>query len=116
MLIGPQCAPAADKGACLQAGYDLRLGTSERGSVQPAEALGLPAFRHVLVALGGPQGLEACLAADPHPPAEDVSALFSRWLNVCPGQGSRTIRTEEAALIALTYLKPALEAAGGAGS
>ena len=103
-------------GACAQGSYDLRLGTSERGSVQPAESLGLPAFRHALVALGGPLGLEACLAADPDPPADDVAALFSRWLNVCPGQGSRTIRTEEAALISLTYLKPALEAAGRAGS
>ncbi|KAK9845796.1 hypothetical protein WJX81_002638 [Elliptochloris bilobata] len=93
-------------------GYDLRLGTSERGSVQAAEALGLPPFHHALVALGGPLGLEACLAADPDPPAEDVTALFSRWLNVCPSQGSRTIRTEEAALIALAYLRPALEAAG----
>ncbi len=99
-----------------QGGYDLRLGTSERGSVQPAAELVLPPFRHALVALGGPLGLEACLAADPEPPAADAAALFSRWLNVCPGQGSRTIRTEEALLIALTYLRPALEAAGAAGS
>ncbi len=100
-------------GRAAQGGYDLRIGTSERGSVQPAGALALPAFRHALVALGGPAGLVAALAADPAPPAAAAPDAFGRWLNVCPGQGSRTIRTEEAALIALTYLAPALAAAGG---
>ncbi|KAG8408649.1 hypothetical protein J3458_019672 [Metarhizium acridum] len=31
--------------------------------------------------------------------------LFDQWVNVLPGQGSRTIRTEEALFIALTALR-----------
>jgi predicted SPOUT superfamily RNA methylase MTH1 len=35
----------------------------------------------------------------------DVASLFDIYLNTCPGQGSRTIRTEEAVLISLQYLQ-----------
>ena len=38
----------------------------------------------------------------------EPSTLFDRYLNVCPDQGSRTIRTEEAVLLCLMYLKEAL--------
>ncbi|MEQ2180635.1 hypothetical protein GOODEAATRI_003245, partial [Goodea atripinnis] len=56
-------------------GYDLTVGTSERGcSVD--------------------QGLEASLDADQNLDVTDPSVLFDLYLNTCPGQGSRTIRTE----------------------
>lgn len=38
-------------------------------------------------------------------PGSDSSALFDMWVNTCPGQGSRTIRTEEAVLITLARLR-----------
>ena len=93
-----------------QGGYDLKVGTSERGNVESADKLELQPFNHAIIVFGGPQGLEQCLKLDPNSQAEDVSSLFDAWLNTCAGQGSRTIRTEEALLISLAYLQPALMA------
>ncbi len=95
-----------------QGGYDLKVGTSERGSVQGACELRLPSHRHALIAFGGPTGLEECLNKDPQKAVDDASTLFDHWLNTCPSQGSRTIRTEEALLISLAYLQPGLQHAG----
>ncbi|XP_068104611.1 putative methyltransferase C9orf114 homolog [Hyperolius riggenbachi] len=90
-------------------GYDLTVGTSERGS--SVESVTLPAFRHGLVIFGGLQGLEASVESDQNLDIEDPSVLFNHYINTCPGQGSRTIRTEEAILISLASLKPRIEAA-----
>jgi predicted SPOUT superfamily RNA methylase MTH1 len=35
-----------------------------------------------------------------------ASELFDAWVNLVPGQGSRTIRTEEAVEFGLCALKP----------
>lgn len=76
----------------------------------PCCSLAFPAFRHALIVVGGPQGLEYCLANDPLAAKHtEPSTLFQRYLNICPDQGSRTIRTEEALLITLAYLQPALD-------
>ncbi|KAM4020861.1 putative methyltransferase C9orf114 homolog isoform 2-T2 [Anomaloglossus baeobatrachus] len=91
-------------------GYDLTIGTSERG--RSVEEATLPGFRNALVVFGGLQGLEASVDSDQNLDVEDPSVLFSHYLNTCPGQGSRTIRTEEAILISLAALKPQLEVAG----
>ncbi|KAM9450951.1 putative methyltransferase C9orf114 homolog [Clarias gariepinus] len=84
-------------------GYDLTIGTSEKGS--DTDDTTLPAFRHLLVVFGGLQGLEASVDADPNLDVTDPSVLFDLYLNTCPGQGSRTIRTEEAILISLSSLR-----------
>lgn len=81
--------------------YDWTVGTSERGVDARAATRAAPSFSAALVVFGGPAGLEA---ADPVAPA-----LFDAWVNTCPGQGSRTIRTEEAVLVSLAVLQPALE-------
>ncbi|XP_066436609.1 putative methyltransferase C9orf114 homolog [Eleutherodactylus coqui] len=88
-------------------GYDLTIGTSERGS--GVEDVTLPDFQHALVVFGGLQGLEASVDSDQNLDIEEPSMLFNHYLNTCPGQGSRTIRTEEAILISLTALKPRIE-------
>ncbi|KAH0505306.1 Kynurenine--oxoglutarate transaminase 1, mitochondrial [Microtus ochrogaster] len=78
--------------APFQDGYDLTIGTSERGSnVASAQ---LPSFRHALVVFGGLQGLEAGVDADPNLEVSEPSVLFDFYVNTCPSQGSRTIRTE----------------------
>ncbi|KAJ7307972.1 hypothetical protein JRQ81_008470 [Phrynocephalus forsythii] len=93
-------------------GYDLSIGTSERGvSVDQAT---LPPFRHALVVFGGLQGLEAGVEADQNLEVTDPGTLFDFYLNTCPGQGSRTIRTEEAILISLSALRPRIHEAGKA--
>lgn len=84
-------------------GYDLSIGTSERG--EPVETVSLPAHQHVLVVFGGLAGIESALEADDVLTVEDPALLFDHYLNTCPDQGSRTIRTEEAILISLAELR-----------
>ena len=63
---------------------------------------------------GGPQGLEHALQHDELAGQHGCpSELFDRYLNTCFDQGSRTIRTEEAILISLAFLQPAVDAACG---
>eukprot|EP00079_Xenopus_tropicalis_P027720 XP_012822079.1 PREDICTED: putative methyltransferase C9orf114 homolog isoform X2 [Xenopus tropicalis] len=90
-------------------GYDLTIGTSERGS--SVETVSLPDFRHAMIVFGGLKGLEASVESDQNLDIAEPSILFNHYLNTCPDQGSRTIRTEEAILISLAALKPRLQAA-----
>ena len=110
-------------------GYDLSIGTSEHGSTSlygggrastsaggdGSGGLALAPFRHALIVFGGVEGLEPAVAAEDELAEEceeDVASLFDHYLNLCPQQGSRTIRTEEALLVGLAALKPHLESAG----
>ena len=66
-------------------------------------------YDHLLIVFGGVYGLEATCQADPENTAQPPTALldqFHCYLNLCPTQGSRTIRTEEAVLMCLTALQP----------
>ncbi|CAM9190506.1 unnamed protein product [Lampetra fluviatilis] len=89
-------------------GYDLTIGTSERGA--SVDDVSLPPFRHLLLVFGGLQGLESSLASDRRLRVAEPSLLFHLYLNTCPGQASRTIRTEEAILISLAMLRPKITA------
>lgn len=98
-------------------GYDLKVGTSERGDISvDDESFGSSytkerqSFKHAIIVLGGVAGIEECVDADE---TMDISgdkskSLFDMWVNVCQFQGSRTIRTEEALLISLARLRPFL--------
>ncbi|XP_060106499.1 putative methyltransferase C9orf114 homolog isoform X1 [Heteronotia binoei] len=92
-------------------GYDLSIGTSERGI--SVDQTAVPSFSHALIVFGGLHGLEAGVDADPNLEVSDPSTVFDLYLNTCPGQGSRTIRTEEAILISLSSLRPRIEEAVG---
>ncbi|XP_028664882.2 putative methyltransferase C9orf114 homolog [Erpetoichthys calabaricus] len=92
-------------------GYDLTIGTSERGS--SVDDVCLSPFRHLLVVFGGLNGLEASVDADEKLDITDPRVLFDLYLNTCPGQGSRTIRTEEAILVSLSGLRPKINRAFG---
>lgn len=105
-------------------GYDLSFGTSERGlpishvleQSTPKNDRGddatppLPDHKHLLIIFGGVAGLETAARNDPQlqdmgiRPAE-VEKLFDHWVNLLPGQGSRTIRTEEAIWLGLSGLR-----------
>ncbi|KAF2679467.1 DUF171-domain-containing protein [Lentithecium fluviatile CBS 122367] len=107
-------------------GYDLCIGTSERGatlnSILP-DAIAprnrtkensienLPdTFEHLLIVFGGVAGLEPAVASDPELKAtgltkETAHEVFDAWVNLVQGQGSRTIRTEEAIEFGLFGLK-----------
>lgn len=95
-------------------GYDLTFGTSERGMpittlMQSVSNHSLvPKFHHMLIVFGGVAGLEVAVKHDEELTAMGVSEpkdLFDYWVNLCPGQGSRTIRTEEAIWLGLMGLR-----------
>ncbi|KAI9689193.1 MAG: hypothetical protein M1822_000931 [Bathelium mastoideum] len=109
-------------------GYDLSIGTSERGrplsqllqnsqtssAQQGGSSQGGPSekfptrWKHLLAVFGGPSGIEAAVSVDSELAAAGVKEakdVFDAWVNVCPGQGSRTIRTEEAVWIGLMSLR-----------
>lgn len=89
-------------------GYDLAIGTSDKGKIidqVPGKSL---TYNHALIVFGGLSGLEAALELDPQLDIDDPSLLFNHYLNTCPIQGSRTIRTEEAILLSLAELRTKL--------
>jgi hypothetical protein len=79
----------------------------------PVLLLQVPKFRHLLVAFGGLNGLEECVQHDSSYAKSAPEKVFDMYLNTCPEQGSRTIRTEEAVLISFSYLQPAIAACQG---
>ncbi|CAO2657776.1 Nn.00g039020.m01.CDS01 [Neocucurbitaria sp. VM-36] len=101
-------------------GYDYTIGTSERGvsvhSILPgsnteSSTKAPKSFKHLLIVFGGVAGLEPAVANDPELVAKGLGkqtahTLFDAWVNLVPGQGSRTIRTEEAVEFGLCALKP----------
>lgn len=93
-------------------GYTVSVGTSERGKdLSSIKSLGVNLRQaHVLLVFGGVAGLETAARNDSELQStgissSSVSELFDYWANVCPGQGSRTIRTEEAIWLGLMGLK-----------
>lgn len=87
-------------------GYDLKIGTSDKGiNVDQTDHNRLKNYKHALICFGGVHGLEAALEADQNIEENNPSSLFDIYLNTCPNQGSRTIRTEEAIFITLAELR-----------
>jgi predicted SPOUT superfamily RNA methylase MTH1 len=103
-------------------GYDMSVGTSERGTtlstlLESGDPSYIePSWKHLVIVFGGVSGLEAALSADRellNAGVTEVKDLFDRWVNLVPGQGSRTIRTEEAVWVGLTGLRSVVEARTG---
>lgn len=98
-------------------GYDMSIGTSERGIpvssvLADDESHVAPEWNHLLIVFGGVAGLEAALSSDTElleAGVTDPKELFDRYVNLVPGQGSRTIRTEEAVWAGLTALRPLVD-------
>ncbi|KAK5106040.1 hypothetical protein LTS08_000156 [Lithohypha guttulata] len=95
-----------------EGGYDLSIGTSERGDEVGGVVAGIVAddqrkhWTHMVVVIGGVKGLEEAAKNDDELVRMGISKgnvkeLFDHWVNLLPGQGSRTIRTEEALWMSL---------------
>lgn len=89
-------------------GYDLSIGTSDKGSSIDDIFPNNLNYNHALIVFGGLSGLEAAIEQDPNLDSNDPALLFNEYLNTCPGQGSKTIRTEEAILVSLAELRKKL--------
>ncbi|KAI2632769.1 putative RNA methyltransferase [Xylaria nigripes] len=96
-----------------EGGYDMSIGTSERGlpisAAFPESAKGSFNFNHLVIIFGGPRGLEYAAENDTALQGMGIlgrrtKELFDHWVNILPGQGSRTIRTDEALFIGLSAL------------
>jgi hypothetical protein len=109
--------------------YDLVIGTSEHGTPAGAQPgvpspfpLTLPEFSRCMIVFGGVHGLEHSARCDERLAKAGIGAatsnavplaeLFDFYINTCPRQGSRTIRTEEAIPISLATLQPFLRPRG----
>lgn len=99
-------------------GYDISIGTSERGASletltsNDSATRVEPTWNHLIVVFGGVAGLEAALSADRELKAAGVSKaeeVFDCWINLVPGQGSRTIRTEEAVWVGMAGVRQLVE-------
>ena len=93
-------------GAAVDAAVGARASDGRRGGEGNAEGLAvLPPHRHLMIAFGAVDGLEAAM-----PPAKggegppDPRPLFDMYVNLCPDQGTRTIRAEEAMLLCLAKM------------
>ena len=96
-------------------GYDLKLGTSDKGKIIDFEDFSnWEDFKHGLIFFGGLEGIEglAELEEDSELKPQDVHKLFDMYLNTCPEQGVRTIRTEEAILLSMAAILPRMRAIG----
>ncbi|CDW57349.1 Methyltrn RNA 3 domain containing protein [Trichuris trichiura] len=92
-----------------KSGYDLLIGTSDKG--RNVDEVTVPSFKHALIVFGGLKGIEYCVENDESIGTNDVASLFNLYINTCPNQGCRSIRTEEAMLITLSALQPKLQSA-----
>lgn len=65
----------------------------------------------MLIVFGGVAGLERAVddCEQLEIPSSKTPFLFDAYLNACTGQGSRTIRTEEAVVITLAMLRPHIQ-------
>jgi len=94
----------------LEGGYDVKIAISEKGKnceeTDISEIFKTGSFKHLLVVVGGSEGIGTCVENDPKLRRKSVEEVFDVVLNTCPYQGSRTMRTEEAILIAMAYLSP----------
>lgn len=86
-------------------GYDVIVGTSDKGKSVDHLDDGALVYKRGLIVFGGLAGLEAALEADPKLDLDDPRLFFGEYVNTCPKQGSRTIRTEEAILISLAEMR-----------
>jgi len=95
--------------------YDLKLGISDKAQeVDFANLSPWKNFKHALVFFGGLEGIEGLVEQEEHTTRKegDTASLFDLYLNTCPENGSRNIRTEEAVLVALGQIAPKLRQVG----
>lgn len=73
-------------------GYDLTIGTSDKGeNIHQVEKKSLR-YKHLLVVFGGLFGLENAIENDDNLNVDDPSLLFNHYFNVVPEQGKSRLK------------------------
>ena len=101
-----------------EGGYDFKLGTSDKGNIIDFEDFAQwQDFKHGMIFFGGLEGIEGLVEMEEESELKpsDVHKLFDMYLNTCPEQGVRTIRTEEAILLSMAAILPRMRAIGAKG-
>lgn len=76
-------------------GYDLTVGTSDKGTnINTIENKSFK-FNHALIVYGGVLGLNSAIENDEHLDADDPSLLFDQYINVAPNQGRYHFKFED---------------------
>ncbi len=93
--------------------YDLIIGTSDKGKKYNEAKNNFKKyknFKHCMIVFGGLNGIEGMVEYDEKSAIKDknLETMFDLYLNTCPEQGCRTIRTEEAIMISLSVIRPIL--------
>jgi predicted SPOUT superfamily RNA methylase MTH1 len=94
--------------------YDYKVGVSERAGLSVDDRkFKLPPFQHLLVVIGGGDGIEDSVENDGElsMSASDASKLFNGYVRTAPTTGSRSVRTEEALAVTLARLAPFIDKA-----
>ncbi|MES1905100.1 MAG: hypothetical protein MHPSP_001664 [Paramarteilia canceri] len=86
--------------------FSTIIGTSENGMIKSNQELALNFdLSNTLIVFGGIEGLEHLFLKNSTLKGIKASQFFDSYLNTCPNQGTRTIRTEEAMCITLSSLQ-----------
>ena len=85
--------------------YSTIIGTSDKGSNLQSENMKFDSRGSLLIVFGGVKGLEFAFENSSRLNKKTCQESFDYYVNCCPGQACRTIRTEEAVPIVLTSLK-----------
>jgi len=95
-------------------GYDVVIGTSDKGELlSEANFSKFEGLKHAVVYFGGLEGIEGIIDEEAGTlQAKDAKSLFNMYLNTCPGQGTMSIRTEEAILVSMSGILPCLKKVG----
>lgn len=91
------------------------MGTSDKGEVIDFASFEKARdFKHGIVFYGGLEGIEGIIEQDETSElkVEEIRSLFDMYLNTCPEQGTRTIRTEEAIMMSMASIYPRLRQVG----
>lgn len=85
-------------------GYDVTVGTSEKGSSIEQPNFKFPKFRHMVIVFGGSGGIEKAVEKDATVKHMQADKMFDKWYNLLPHQGLSSVRTEEAIFCGLGAL------------
>ena len=92
----------------------MKIGTSDVGRIIDfVDFKEEKPFKHALVFFGGLEGIEGIIEQEEESTlkVKEIESLFDMYLNTCPEQGARTIRTEDAIILSMAAIYPKLREA-----
>jgi hypothetical protein len=98
-----------------EGGYDFKIGTSDKGEIIDFASFEKSRnFKHAIVFFGGVEGIEGIIEQEETSDlrVSELRSLFDIYLNTCPEQGNKTLRTEEAIMVSMAAIYPRIREVG----